>query len=139
MFKEEDPTAQAGGENKWQKGILEWISTQENPLYNPPNQYCEGGGSGSPINVEFNNPTDRTSNLPNQFPIKFSATATNTIAEFKLEIDGTNVKTFSSPPYSYDADLEDGVHALRAVAKDEKGNESDRKIIIGVNATWDSE
>jgi len=138
IFEEDDPTAGSGDENRWQTGINEWLSTQSDSRYHPPNDYC-GGSSINPVNVEFLNPTDRTSNLPNSFTIKVSAESTVDIVQIELEIDGNKVRTFTGPPYTFDADFEDGIHSLRAKAKDEKGNESDRKIDIGVNVEWDYE
>ena len=56
----------------------------------------------------------------------------------ELEIDGTKVRTFTGPPFDYDADLSDGVHTLRAKAKDSNDKESDRSITVGVNTSWDA-
>jgi len=134
VIKEEDPTA-GSGENKWQKGILEWISSQSDGRYRPPTEYC---GTTNPINVEFDYPTDRTSNLPNNFTIKVRADSTSKIVQIELEIDGTKKRTFDGPPFTYEvAGISNGVHEIRAKAKDEKGNESDRRITIGVNTSWD--
>ena len=134
LFKEEDPTS-GSGENRWQKGILDWISTQSDGRYKPPTEYC---GSVNPINVEFEYPTDRTSNLSKDFTIKVRADSTSKIVQIELEIDGVKKRTFDGPPFTYDVSgLSDGVHEIRAKAKDEKGNESDRRITIGVNTTWD--
>ena len=135
VFKEEDPTAASGGENRWQKGILEWLSTQSDSRYHPPTEYC--GSGGNPVNVEFKNPTDRISDLPNNFTIEVSAESTTKIVQIELEIDGEKKRTFDGPPFTYEVSgLSDGVHELRAKAKDENGNESDRKITIGVNTAW---
>lgn len=134
VFKEEDPTA-AGGVNKWQEGILNWLSGQADSKYHPPSDYC---GTSNPVNVEFVNPTDRTSNLPNKFTIKVSANSTSDIVQVELEIDGVKKRTFDAEPFTYEVDLPDGVHSLRAKAKDASGKESDRKITIGVNVAWDS-
>jgi hypothetical protein len=134
VIKEEDPTA-GTGENKWQKGILEWISTQSDGRYRPPTEYC---GTTNPVNVEFDYPTDRTSNLPNNFTIKVRADSTSKIVQIELEIDRVKKRTFDGPPFTYEVtDISNGVHEIRAKAKDEKGNESDRRITIGVNTSWD--
>jgi len=134
VFKEDDPTAGAGDVNRWQVGIDEWISTQGNNLYNPPTEYC---GTSNPVNVEFINPTDRAT-MPNRFTIKVRADSIDDIVQMELEIDGVKVRTFTGPPFEQpDVELPDGVHELRAKAKDEKGHESDRKITIGVNVPWD--
>ncbi|MBI4153458.1 PBP1A family penicillin-binding protein, partial [Candidatus Woesebacteria bacterium] len=125
VFKEEDPTAAPGGVNRWQEGILAWLSTQSDPRYHPPNDYC---GTSNPVNVEFVNPLDRDT-LSNNFTIKISASSTSDIVQVELEIDGIKVRTFTGPPFEHPVNnLSDGVHTLRAKAKDEGGKESDRKI-----------
>ncbi|MFZ5933102.1 MAG: penicillin-binding protein [Patescibacteria group bacterium] len=134
VFKEEDPTAAPGGTNRWQEGILAWLSIQTDPRYHPPSDYC---GTGNPVNVEFLNPTDRTSNLPNSFTVKVKADSVSDIVQIELEVDGSKVRTFTGPPFEHQVTLTDGVHTLRAKAKDASGKESDRVITIGVNVAWD--
>ncbi len=135
VIKEEDPTAGSGGENKWQKGILDWLSTQSDEKYHPPTEYC---GSTNPVNVEFDYPTDRTSNLSNDFTIKVRANSTSQIVQIELEIDGVKKRTFDGPPFTESVTLSDGVHQIRAKAKDQDGHESDRQITVGVNTSWDA-
>lgn len=135
VIKEEDPTS-GGGANKWQEANLAWMSTQPDPRYKPPTEFC---GSSNPINVEFIDPKDRTSNLPNKFNITVTAESVNDIALLELEIDGTKVRSFSGGPYEYEADLSDGVHTLRAKAIDSSGKQSDRVITVGVNTNWDAQ
>jgi hypothetical protein len=135
VFEIEDPVS-TDGVNRWQSGVDAWVNTQPDSRYHPPNDYC---GGGNPVNPEFVNPKDRTSNLPNKFTIRLSASSTSNIVQIELEIDGTKVRTFTGPPYEYEANLDDGVHTMRMKARDEEGHESDRTITIGVNAAWDSE
>ncbi len=141
VLREEDPTAAAGTENKWQKGILEWIGTlssDQRKLYEFPTEFC-GGGSLAPLNVEFIEPRDRDSNLGSKFMVRFTVDSVNEIKEMRLEIDGVLVRSYTGAPYTYDADLSVGVHTLRAIGVDSKNNESDRKITIGVGVPWDEE
>lgn len=135
VFEINDPVS-TDGVNRWQSGVDAWINQQSDPRYHPPNDYC---GGGNPVNPEFINPTDRTSDLPNKFTMKMTASSTSSIVQIELEIDGKKVRTFTGPPYEYEANLEDGVHTIRMKAKDEDGNESDRRITIGVNTDWDAE
>lgn len=135
VLKEEDPTAAPGGPNKWQEAILNWENTQTDSRYHPPTNYC---GSGNPVNVVFVNPTDKSSNVPNSFTIKFTADSVNDIVQADLYIDGSKVKSFSSIPYTYDANLSNGVHTLRAVATDSQNKQSDRTITIGINIDWNA-
>ncbi len=138
ILKEQDPTAQAGAENKWQTGINAWIELQpENGKYKPPTEYCSGANN-APINIEFVEPRDRTSNLSKTFRIKFVADAINDISEASLEIDGITVKTFNgNGPYEYDASLDTGSHKLRATAKDTQGRSSERIVTVGVESNWE--
>jgi penicillin-binding protein 1C len=133
IFKEEDPTAGLGKPNKWQEGVLNWLSGQADPRYHPPSDYC----GTAPVSVEFDNPSDRSSNLPNNFTIKFKASSTSDINDAELDIDGNKVRGYSGPPYEHQVNLSDGVHKLRARAKDTNGNETSREITIGVNVAWD--
>ncbi|HLE48598.1 MAG TPA: PBP1A family penicillin-binding protein [Patescibacteria group bacterium] len=133
-FKEEDATGGIDGINKWQEGILAWIAGQNNPMYNPPTEYC---GSGNPVNVQIVSPEDHSNNLPGNFNFEAKASSTSNIVEVKFEVDGSKLITFVSPPYKQDVNLNDGIHELKVVAKDEKGNESDRTIKIGVGVPWD--
>jgi 1A family penicillin-binding protein len=134
VFKEEDPTAPPGGENRWQKGIMDWIATQSDSRYNPPSDYC---GSGNPMSVDFREPQDRASNLANEFTIRIRADSTSEIDKVELWIDNSKIRSFTDLPYDHQVNLEDGVHELEARVKDRNGNESSRKIVIGVQVPWD--
>jgi len=134
LFKEEDPTGGIDGVNKWQEGILSWISTQNDPRYNPPNDYCEGS---NPISVDFINPKDHDSNLSTNIGTEIRVASINDITEVRLEVDGVRVRTFTALPYRENINLSKGVHKIRAIAKDTEGHESDRTITVGVEVPWD--
>lgn len=137
VFEEADPTAGAGEENMWQKGIEEWLATQADERYKPPTEYCQSGNS-APLNIEFVSPRDRDSDLDNDFNVKFVIDFVNPIEEAWIEVNGVRARTFTSQPYEHDLSLSNGVHKLRAAAKDNQGNESERIITIGVNTAWDA-
>ena len=73
-----------------------------------------------------------------KFDIQIKASSTVDIVQVELEIDGVKKRTFDAPPFKESVNLTDGVHTLRAKAKDSNGKESDRIITIGVNVAWDS-
>jgi 1A family penicillin-binding protein len=134
VFKHEDPFAAPGEPNKWQEGINEWLSTQGDERYHPPNDYC---GTSNPVNVEFDNPKEHSSNLPNSFTVEIRADSTSNINEVSLYIDGERLSTFNNLPYRRDVTLDKGIHKLKATARDENGNQSEREITIGVGLPWD--
>lgn len=135
VFKEEDPTGGILGQNKWQEGILNWLSTQSDPRYHPPTEYC---GATNPVSVGFNEPGNESSNLNNQFEIKLRAESTSKIVRVELYIDDQNVRNYDGPPYTYSANLQDGVHKLKVVAKDEKNNQGENTITVGVKTNWNA-
>ncbi len=136
VFKEEDPTAEPGTENKWQKGILDWLNTQGDQKYHPPTDYC---GSGNPVNVDFNAPRDHDGNLQSNFNINLNAQSSSNITEVAIQIDGTQVATLNNLPFQYSVNgLSNGIHTIRAIAKDQNGNQSDRTITVGVGVPWSS-
>lgn len=134
VFKEEDPVSK-DGKNRWQEAILNWLNGQSDSKYHPPTEYC---GTVNPLSVEIYSPTDRTSNLPNQFEIKMRADTTSKITSIELEIDGVKRRTFDAPPYVYQADLPDGPHVLKVIARDSEGHESSHPLTVGVNTAWDA-
>lgn len=134
IFKEEDPTAASGGPNKWQEGILNWLNGQADSRYHPPSDFC---GTQNPVSVDFTNPSDHDSNIDNTFTVKFKADSTSNIVSGSLDVDGKNVRNFDALPFESPVNLSDGVHTLRAVAKDSSGKQAERTITVGVKVAWD--
>jgi len=135
IFKEEDPTAAKGGPNEWQEGILNWLGGQGDSKYHPPEGYC---GTANPVNVEFVTPKDQTQ-ISSTFTMEVRAESSSDIVkvDFYKDNESSPFVTFSNLPYkSENINLNDGVHTLRAVAKDSSGKESERTITIGVNGPW---
>lgn len=138
QLKEEDPTAAAGGANKWQEGILNWLSGQSDSRYHPPTDYC---GTANPVNVEFTNPHDHDSNLPespSSFTVTFTANSSSEITKATLLVDGEQKCSFTGSPFKCDISLSKGVHILKAIATDAQNHESDRIATVGVGVTWDA-
>lgn len=137
VFKEEDPTAKAGGPNKWQEGILNWINGQSDSKYHPPSDYC---GTANPVDVQFTNPHDQDSNLPGGFTITFTANSNSAITQADVQVDGTTKCNFNSGNNSYSCpvNLSNGVHTLKAEATDSQNHQSNRIITIGVGVPWNT-
>jgi 1A family penicillin-binding protein len=134
ILKESDPLANPGDPNKWQEGVDAWIATQSDSRYHPPTEFC---GTGNPLNVDFGTPHDRDSNLPSKFNVEIRPDSTNDITDVELYVDDGKIRTFTGPPYTHELNLSDGVHQIRALAKDSGGHEADRTITVGVNVAWD--
>lgn len=135
VLKEDDPIARSGEENRWQAGILAWIETQTDSRYRAPTGYC---GAANPLNVEFISPRDHDTIDSNTFEVKVDPRSISEISQVDIELDGIKQATLTSAPWKMTLiGVKDGTYELRAKAKDKNGNESDRKIKIGVNKPWD--
>lgn len=134
IFKENDPTSKPGDVNRWQEGINAWLATQSDPRYHPPTEYC---GTGNPVGLEFVSPSDHASNLPNKFSIEVRADSISDIVLVEIYIDEAKARTFDTRPFKFDIDLTNGVHTLKAKARDSNGKEAEKTITIGVGVPWD--
>lgn len=136
VFNVADPTSEPGGVNRWMEGINKWIETQPDSRYHPPKDFC--GSNSAPINIDFLEPHDRDSDLSGDIKARFVIDFIHEIKEAWLEVDGVRVRTFTSGPYEHTLNLSNGVHKLRAAARDSENNESERIITIGVGTKWDA-
>jgi len=130
IFKEEDPTTAPGEHNLWQEGVLAWVAEQNNPKYNP-SEICEDKEGGG-IQINFKEPADQASNLPNDFTIEFSTNPSSDLEEVYIEVEGERVRSFTDKPYRHNIILEDGIYEIKAVVKDKEGNTKSKSVRIGV-------
>lgn len=136
VFKEEDPTAGAGEENQWQKGILAWIAESGEPKYSPPTEYCDEASVGL-FYLEIKEPRDRQSHMSNKVMVKFDVNATKGLKQAKLEVDGQHVRSFTGAPFEHELNLSNGSHIIKVVAEDNEGNSTEDTNTIGVGVPWD--
>ncbi len=135
----EDDLISSDEENRWQKGIDEWIASQPDNggKYYPPTEYCHGGGSGW-VGVSIMEP-GHESTVGNTFHVKLRSDSVKRIVGAKLFVDRVEVKSWSEKPFEMDLTLEDGAYELHAEVEDEDGNVGGGEIRIGVNKVWDWE
>jgi 1A family penicillin-binding protein len=137
VFKEEDPTAN-GGPNRWQEGIINWLNTQGDERYKPPTNYC---GTTNPLDVQFNSPTDQTSNLGTSIDAKFYVNSSSAITQASLKVNGSTICSYSSGQNNYTCHVDfpsNGVYTLQADASDSSNHSSNRIITVGVGTNWNS-
>jgi len=137
IFKEDDPLSESGGENKWQKGIDEWLASQGDPRYHPPTEYCE---SQNQIELKIKEPEDQSQINCGQsecsFTVKAEPVSVNEITLLEIFINGESKATINTLPYERDFTLPTGVYTIKVRARDEKGNTTEREIKIGINVPW---
>lgn len=133
VFKENDPFASEGKENRWQKGIDDWLAKQTDSRYHPPSDFCE---SSEKVYVKFNSPQDQTQTTSN-FTVNLEPVSANEIVKVEIFVDGESKKILTSAPYELNLTLPDGRHTIKAVVADSNGNQSSQESRIGVNVAWD--
>lgn len=133
IFKEEDPTAAAGGANKWQEGINKWLAVQTDPRYHPPTEYCD---TQNQIEVRILEPQSQ-SQVGKNFKVRAEPVSANEIVQVEFFANGESKGALTSAPYERDLSLADGIYALKVKARDSNGNEGEKEIKIGVNVSWD--
>lgn len=132
IFKENDPFAEQGKENRWQKGIDNWLAKQTDEKFHPPTEYCN---TSDQVFVKFDSPNDQ-SQMGSKFTVKIAPVSANDIVKVSLYVNG-ELKYTLTPPYEVDLTLSDGKYTLKAEAQDSKGNSGGQEIRIGVNLPWD--
>lgn len=136
VFREDDPTA-GGGENKWQKGIDEWLTLQSDSRYTG-SLGCTSPPEGT-FSVDFTKPRDHDRIETENFEVKVEIKSSVEITQVEFELDGIKQATLTSAPWSMTlSGVKKGSHELRAKAKDKNGKERDTRIKIGLQANWDS-
>jgi len=133
IFKENDPFAGSGAENRWQRGIDEWLSIQGDSRYHPPTEYC---GTENEMEVRITEPEDHAQ-VGSSFTIAIEPITINDVSWVEIYINGERKSKFTSPPFKEEFSLEDGVYTIKVRAQDNKGNVGEREIKIGVNVPWD--
>ncbi|HEX8923582.1 MAG TPA: hypothetical protein VF828_02510, partial [Patescibacteria group bacterium] len=133
-FREDDPVSK-DGVNRWQQGIDQWISQQQNKdIYNPPDNYCRTDGN---VAVRFDSPHDHDT-VGNNFDIKINTDSLKKINEVKLWINGNDKQTWNERPFELNGfHLDDGLYDLKVQATDKDGATATQEIHIGVNKPWD--
>jgi 1A family penicillin-binding protein len=133
VLKEEDPF---GGEvNRWQKGIDEWIGSQDDSRYKVPKEYCE---ANEEVVVRFERPNDKTQ-VGNKFEVEIRVGTSGEVDKIELMVNDDKRATFTSKPYRTDLNLGDGTYKLKAKAWLKNGKTGENEIRIGVNKPWDGE
>ena len=135
-FKEEDPFEAQNGSNKWQEGVLGWISEQADPRYHPPTEYC---GSTNPLWIIISEPGDKSRINSGDVPVKVTVTDTYKVVRVEVYLDGNLKYTLDSEPWEVTIpNVSDGIHRVDVKARDEKGFDGSRYVEIGVNQDWAS-
>lgn len=133
IFKEEDPVS-TDGVNRWQEGIEQWLSTQTDPRYFPPKEYC---GDQEEVVVRILEPQNEQQINGNEVKVKTEVLSENRVTKVYFYINDVLKDELTSRPFERIFSLSDGTYKIKVRAEDEKGNQGEAEVKIGVNVPWD--
>jgi penicillin-binding protein 1C len=136
VLTESDPFSSS--DNRWQRGIDEWLTGQGDPKYHPPREYCD---SASDVVIKVHNPKDKQNFAGNDVQIEIEVVTDGDLESVTVLVDGSNHTSFTGKRINETISLSDGKHTIkiRVKRKDGKTGESgDIKIGVG-GVEWDYE
>jgi 1A family penicillin-binding protein len=131
VFTEADPIS-TDGKNRWQQAIDAWVATQGDSKFHPPKDTYQGSDT---IAVSIRQPGDMQQ-VGNDVSVRVEASSTNRVTKVQLFVDDNKVDERSDASFLISIHIDNGSHILRAVATDDKGNNADTSIHLGVNAPY---
>lgn len=136
IFKEEDPFEAKNGSNKWQEGILNWMSENPDDRYHPPSDYCD---EGSAVAINFLEPHDHDRIDSNSFKVRVDPVSLDSIRKIEIYVDDKMMSSISSPPWEDTVNAENGQRKIKVKAWDNSDREGQVEITVGVNQDWDAQ
>ncbi len=130
VIKERDPLTP---DNKWQKGIDEWIIKQTDGIFKPPTEVC---GATAEMDIQIISPSSKQRIDGEEVTIRFEVASIKPLTRVELNVDGTLEQSFSEAPYVKKMRLQNGNHSIRIVARNSENKEISKDLEFGFNADW---
>jgi len=138
IFTESDPVS-TDDKNRWQIGIDQYINSVEpyksDSRFHPPTETSTA--KENELRVAISKPENHQKIDDNDIKIETEAFSINKITEIKIEVDGIEKYKKNQSSISTYLNLSDGPHTIKIIAKDEKGNQGESEVKIGVKQNWD--
>lgn len=134
-FTEEDPFQAQHGANKWQEGINAWLSEQADAKYHPPTDSCSGS---NPMWIVVNEPKDGSRIDNNDVKFRLEIQDSNKVTQVEFYVDGSLKETLTASPWEVTVNMSNGSHQIDIKAKDEKGFDGSRRLLLGINQDYQS-
>jgi 1A family penicillin-binding protein len=135
IFKEDDPFRGQSNINKWQEGILAWMTDHPDGRYHPPSEYCDEGAA---VAVNFLEPRNHDRVNSNTFKVRVDPVSLDAIRRIEIYMDGKLISSISSPPWEDNVSAGNGMRRIEVRAWDTRDREGGASIEIGVNQDWDA-
>ena len=136
VITENDPVSK-DGINRWQKGIDEWIASQDNSLLKPPTEKSDA--KQSDIYVSIKEPADKTRINNNEIKLRAKIISVKPISKAYLFVNGQQKMTYEGNRDNIEETLQlsDGTYEIVVKADGENGISGQNGVRIGINRDWD--
>lgn len=117
---ENDPISQ-DGRNRWQEGIMGWISQQPNAGdFQAPTEFCD---TINEVVVNLKDPKNETTYNEENITVEVETASEERISRVEIWVNGSRRETLNSRPYSTTINLPKGRYRIQAKAIREDGRE----------------
>ncbi len=134
VFTEKDPVS-LDGKNRWQEGINQWLNSQSDSKYKPPQETSDE--QKDRIVVKITNLNDKQRLNDHDIEVSAEAISNNEIVKMEIRLDDSVKETANSSTISRKINIPDGKHKIKVVANDSRGNSDYKEITIGINENAD--
>jgi len=121
----DDPLSE-DGVNRWQEGINQWLSEQDDSRYRVPTEYC---GDQGDVSVKFEKPKDKEEFKDEEVEIKVRAGSDKGIEKIVIVVNGEKRETIESSSYEGKIKLGSGQFELYARAYSRDGKEAKSNVV----------
>lgn len=123
-------------QDRLQKGIDDWVSTQGDVRYHPPTGQCSSGNAAA---ISIKQPQDQSTISTNNVDWEGTVASSQSVKQVEILVNGASQQTLTQSPWKSTINLSDGIYTLkfRVTLGDGKTVDSS-EIHIGVNRAWNA-
>jgi len=133
VLKEDDPVS-LDGKNRWQEGIDNWISSQNDERYKVPKETSQAAGDR--VVLKIKNPQNEFQYNDHDVPIEALALAKRDVVKMEVYVNGSLKFDKAGNSVNEKITLPTGPHEIKFKATDSAGNSSEIIVKIGVLVSW---
>lgn len=136
IIQENDPVS-TDGVNRWQQAIDEWLRSQNDDKFKPPNEISDS--KKEDLIVQIKEPADKATINSNKLTLKAKIISVEEIKKIEIYANEKLIISYSENKKEIEEPLElsDGAYEIKVKAENTKGKTSESSVKIGINKPWD--
>ncbi len=136
VITEKDPIS-TNGKNRWQEGIDQWASQQNNDKLHYPTEISDS--QSDQLIIQIKNPKDKEKINSNKITLNAKINSIEPIKEIEIYLNNKLTLKYkeNKNEINEDFDLTDGVYELKIKATNTKDKTAESTVKFGINKPWD--